>query len=184
MRHVELCRRMVRILGGPDEIPGEPGWVRSDPSLPPRLRALRTCVGSLCVGETLSVAMLNAVRQSCADPTARAVMTTLSADESIHSRFGWTLLEGFAPVLDDSERADLDLFLPLVFGISEVAVLPEHVKELRVSDADAAARTPFGAIGDQTRIDLFHQAIEDSVIRRFEALGLPARKAWDARVVT
>ncbi|HEY4001486.1 MAG TPA: hypothetical protein VGO93_21610, partial [Candidatus Xenobia bacterium] len=93
VRHTELCRRMLGILGGGHVIPGEPNWVRSDQRLPLRMRVLRTIVGSLCVGETLSVRMLNAARQRSENELAHEAMTCLVSDESFHSRFGWSLLE-------------------------------------------------------------------------------------------
>src|SRR5690606_19882903 len=85
--HVDLCDRVVRALGGWDDGAPEPHWVRSDKRLPLRRRVLATVIGSLCVGETVSVQMIRGVRESASDPVTHAVLTRMLADESFHSRF-------------------------------------------------------------------------------------------------
>ena len=86
--HVDMCDRVVKALGGWDESSPEPNWVRSNKKLPLNLRVLQTVLGSLCVGETISVHMIKGVRDNTTDPVVRAVLTRLLADMSLHSRFG------------------------------------------------------------------------------------------------
>lgn len=181
-RHVELCRRMVVALGGSDVIAGEPGWVRSDPRLPLRTRILRTAVGSLCCGETVSVRILTAVRNQTEDPLAQQVVTCLARDEAIHSRFGWTLLELIFPHLTNDERADLVAMLPFYMKAIDQAVLPPdaHLHE----DAEPLSTgpySPFGWLSPKDRAEVFYDALERDIIRRFEELGLPGRSAWEQR---
>src|SRR5205814_1663172 len=80
-RHVELCRRMVVALGGDSLLDGEPAWVECA-GFSTRRRMLEQVVGGLCVGETVSVHFLAAMRDETADPFARAVLSTMVADES------------------------------------------------------------------------------------------------------
>jgi hypothetical protein len=103
-RHVELCRRLVRALGGSDVIPGEPGWVHSDKRESLEVRAVMTVTGSLCIGETLSTALLAATREKTVDPLARHVVTALTRDESFHSQLGWMLLPQLWSVLNAKEK--------------------------------------------------------------------------------
>ena len=63
----------------------------------------------------VSVSMLNAVRQTCVDPLAKSVMTTLAADESIHSRFGWTL------TLHHTDRPASEPLLTLIMRLQGMA---------------------------------------------------------------
>ena len=113
-RHVDLCRQVVDALGGWPERAPEAKWVRSDPRLPLTQRIARGIVGSMCVGETISVAMLEGVRRNATDPTVRAVLTQMLADESFHSRFGWWWLAHTN--LDETTRADLRRFVPRVLA--------------------------------------------------------------------
>jgi hypothetical protein len=173
-RHTELCRRMVHALGGNDTIPGEPNWVRSDPEQPMQLRALSTLTHSLCIGETISVALLAAVRARTEDPLAHAVLTCLCADESIHSRFGWTLLETWAPDLKKSERNWISSQLPAVLSTVERAVVDPTPPE-------SEPEGPFGTLSWADRARVFEKSITQDVVTRFESLGFPAKKAWDKR---
>ncbi|HEY4003420.1 MAG TPA: hypothetical protein VGO93_31420 [Candidatus Xenobia bacterium] len=68
VRHVELCRRMLTVLGAGKMVPGEPQWVRSDKRLPVR--------------------MLNAARERTEETLAKAAMTCLVIS-SIPCRSTW-----------------------------------------------------------------------------------------------
>jgi hypothetical protein len=172
VRHVELCRRMLTVLGAGKVVPGEPNWVRSDKRLPLRLRVLRTVVGSLCVGETLSVRMLNAARECTEEPLAKAAMTCLVSDESFHARFGWSLMEMLHPVLTDEERQDLVFTLPFYLGA---------VEQMMVNVPDPCQPHPFGFLDRSGALEVFNQYVTLDCIDRFEDLGYPAREAWQKR---
>jgi len=179
-RHVELCRRMVRALGGSGVIDQDPVYVRSDPAQPLMKRVLHTVVGSLCGGETFSVRILAAVREETRDPTARAVVTCLAADESIHSQFGWTLLRLLVPHLSDSDRAEISELLPGVLAACESLMTRPDTSGGEHALA-AATVNPFGCLSDRRRNEVFHDSLERDVLRRFAELGFDARAAWDAR---
>src|SRR5437763_1942992 len=85
-----------------------------------------------------------------------------------NGRHDWTLIEVYAPHMTDAEREDVCGILPMIFGATERAVLPPEAREHPLSDADARARSPFGAIGDPEREALFREAIERDVLARFE----------------
>jgi hypothetical protein len=103
-RHVELCRRMVRALGGDDVMPGEPMF--TTPTTGSELaRVLHHVAGSLGVGETYSMMVLAEMRDRTEDALARAVVEQIARDESLHSRFGWVALRALYPDLDEDARA-------------------------------------------------------------------------------
>lgn len=106
--HVELCRRMVVGLGGSDVIPGTPQWVGLDPSLPPLEQVTEMVTTSLCIGETLSCALLGAAAKAATDPTAKAVLTRMTADESIHGQSGFHFLATLLPALTKRARRTLE----------------------------------------------------------------------------
>jgi hypothetical protein len=181
-RHVELCKRMVVALGGSPRMEGTPHFVRSSRNLPPRIRILRTIVGSLCIGETISVKLLAAVRDNTTDPLARAVVTCLTADESIHSRFGWTLLGLLAPHLTAEERADIANTLPhyLAATASVVAASSGRAPSGDHPLASAPAN-PFGSLPAKARSDVFMGSLENDIFRGFDEFDIDARRAWTSR---
>lgn len=163
-RHVELCRRMVRALGGSDRIPGTPTYVRSNARRPLLERVLTTTVGSLCVGETLSVALLAATRDVTAEPLCRAVLTTLTADESVHSQLGWSLLPLLWP------RAPRALRRRLLESVEDSLA---YAAKVALEDGGAAdsPRNPFGDLHPIERREVFRRSVERDVRRRFAKLG-------------
>lgn len=166
-RHVELCRRLVKALGGTDFIPGEPTWVRSDQSESLRVRVVETLTGSLCIGETLSTALLAATRDVTVDPLAKGVVTALTRDESFHSQFGWTVLAQFWPVLTAKEKKIVIARIRMDLESAEEAVF-ENCDD---DDTDVP-RSPFGHLKNAERTRVYEKSLERDVLRRFRALGI------------
>jgi hypothetical protein len=174
-RHVDLCGRIVERLGGwPIDAP-EPTWVRSDRRLPLRARILKTIVGSLCIGETISVAMLAGVREDASDPFVQRVLTRMLSDESFHSRFGWWWLEAHAPTLDVEEREMLDRWLPRALGALETMARPP------ASTAARYVASPFGSMSPLDRAIAVERVIERKILPGLEKAGHDARGAWERR---
>ena len=164
-RHVELCSRMVVALGGTRKIPGEPDWVRSDRDLPLLERVLSTVFGSLCVGETLSVALLAATRDVTQEPLTKAVLTQFTRDESIHSQLGWTLLPALWPA------ANRTLQRKLLRAVEQNLEYAEQVA-LDPNDLAPRPRNPFGDLLGSERKEVFFQSVERDIRRRLKVLGL------------
>lgn len=169
-RHVELCRRLVNALGGTDEIPGEPKWVRSDSAEPLRVRALQTLTGSLCIGETLSTALLAATRDVTEDPLAREVVTALTRDESFHSQLGWTLLAQLWPVLNAREKKRVEKRITM-----DLESAREAVFEGCDFDDTESPRNPFGHLKNAERTKVYEKSLERDVLRRFDKLGIKVK---------
>lgn len=177
-RHVELCRRMVVALGGSDVIPGQPGWVSSSRELPLRHRILATALSSLCVGETLSVRLLAAVRDATTDPLTRAMVTTFVADESIHGRFGWAVLDLYLPDLTAADRALVDTVVPSALAAAKRAAMPDR-ETLEADARMARSPSPFGSLSARRRAEIFERTVEEDILGQLRAAGLnpplPAR---------
>lgn len=167
--HVDLCDRVVKALGGWDAETPEPRWVRSDARLPLRRRILVTVLGSLCVGETISVHMIKAVRENASDRVTHDVLTQLLKDESFHSRFGWWWLE--ATPLDDEDRAFAQRYL--------ARLLPTLVADLAPRPAKRPfAPSPFGNASAEARQAALDDAIHGTILPGFDRAGLDASAIW------
>lgn len=166
-RHVEICRRLVVALGGDDRIPGEPRWVSSNLQEPPLVRVVETIVGSLCIGECLSTAILAATRRVTRDPLAKAVVTMLTRDESFHGQLGWTLLPRLWPLLSKPEQRRVKAYLK-----DDLDTARQVVFEGCDGDDSKTPRNPFGHLKNDERHVVFEQALERDVLRRFRELGL------------
>lgn len=165
--HVDLCQRIVDNLGGwPDDAP-EANWVRSNRKLPLRTRIIKTIVGSLCVGETLSVAMIAGVRKHASDPLVEPVLTRMLADESFHSRFGWWWLDRFAPTLTDAEHRYLDAWVPRML---------EGVEKTAKPSAKAIARkhrpSPFGSMSGEERAHAYEVTMTEKILPGLAKAGI------------
>lgn len=167
--HVDLCDRVVKALGGWDERAPVPRWVRSDKRLPLERRVLATVLGSLCVGETISVYMIAGVRKGASDPVVQEVLTRLLADESFHSRFGWWWLESM-PLTDEDHAFARDYVAKL---------LPSVTRQMAPMTASKpVAPSPFGSLGGDERRAAFETAMTKTILPGFDAAGFDASAVW------
>jgi hypothetical protein len=174
-RHVELCRRMVVALGGTDQMPGEPQWVRSDPSAALLTRILRTTVGFLCIGETLSAELIIAAQRAATDGLAKAVLGSMAADEALHGRFGWMLLDLLLPHLDEVQRNEIDRRLAPEFKNLEQLLSSCQTPGPRPSQA-----FPFGAVSPERGLKIFERCLTQKVIPALQTRGFRAEQAWNS----
>jgi hypothetical protein len=159
-RHVELCRRMVRALGGDDVIPGEPTWT-TPTSGSALARLLHHVAGSLAVGETYSMMVLAEMRDHTTDPLAHAVVEQIAADESVHSRFGWVALRAFFPDLPEEGRALLRDVVTRSLAAAQ-----------RMVEGGAGRGHPFGSIDAEARARAATRA-HKHVLEQMSELGEP-----------
>jgi hypothetical protein len=164
-RHVELCRRLVRALGGSNRIPGAPNFVTPPLSWSVLRRALRGVAGSLCLGETVSAAILGATLKHTSDPLTHAVLELLTRDEAFHSDFGWRVLPVLWARAGERERAwhlrQLQLDLRQV----------ERLLQAEPVDDRDHPRNPFGHLKRHERSAVFGAALK-RVRSRFAKAGL------------
>lgn len=103
MFHAELSSRVAMALGG--AVPLEVDvtkLVRPAASAAPLMRAAELVVRTCCVGEALTVPMLNQSRRAAGSKTIEAVITRILRDESQHAQLGWWFLDWAE--LSDAER--------------------------------------------------------------------------------
>ncbi|TNF27350.1 MAG: hypothetical protein EP329_19610 [Deltaproteobacteria bacterium] len=110
MVHVELCARMAMELGGGTEIRYDPRRLVGRPAEAgddPLLRAAHLVVAYFCVGEALSIPLLQGTWRAAEHPLAKAVLRRIVLDEADHGTFGWRFLDWALPHLDGDEVAAL-----------------------------------------------------------------------------
>lgn len=106
MLHAELASRVAMALGG--AVPLEVDLsrlVRPAEAPGPLLRAAELIVRTCCVGETLTVPVLNQSRRAAGSSTISAVITRILRDEAHHASLGWWFLEWAE--LTDADRLHL-----------------------------------------------------------------------------
>jgi hypothetical protein len=194
VRHAELCTEMAHAVfpTGPHECPEmfrfpRPRAPWPDPPLAsadPRILlawAARAIAVACCIGETLSRPMLDAIGVVATDPLAEAVARQIGRDEHLHAAFGWETLGHLLPRLDAEGRRALEDRLVTAFagveattacGIAVEDVAHHSIEITRGTDAN------LGTLTDQQYAMIFFATMEQQVIPQFEALGLPARRAW------
>jgi hypothetical protein len=108
MVHVELCARMAMTLGGAIELRYVPDAMIGDlPGDTPLAHAAHLVVAYFCVGEAVSIPLLQGTAKAATHELTRAVLRRIVLDEADHGQFGWTFLDWALPLLDDADRAAL-----------------------------------------------------------------------------
>lgn len=106
MFHAELASRVAMALGGGVSLQVDFEKLARPSSRPtPLMRAAELVVRTCCVGEALTVPVLNQSRRAAGSPTVQAVITRILRDEAQHAELGWWFLDWAE--LSDDERADL-----------------------------------------------------------------------------
>lgn len=178
-RHGALCAGIVRSLGGdPVAIanPVEPLPRHDDVDAEEALT--RNLLHICCLSETVAVALIDAERQRAEPGPMRDALTEILADEVGHARLGWRWLATHSGGFDADRRARLGAWLQVAFG---------HVEAHELAHLPLTPELPGGAAlglcsGAGARA-LFYDTIEQVILPRLEAHGLPARAAWATRTL-
>lgn len=160
MFHAELSSRVAMALGG--AVPLEVDLtrlVRPPDSSEPLMRAAELVVRTCCVGEALTVPMLNQSRRSAGSPTIEAVITRILRDESQHAQLGWWFLD-WAELTAD-QRAALGRLAGETLSAFSVVFAKECSLEVGLGRLDCA------------RFDAeFLRAVRDEVVRPLQERGI------------
>jgi len=175
-RHGVLCGAVVEALGGEAvaDLPPEDALPLHD-DVAPIEGSLRNLLSVCCLSETVAVALIGAEREDMPDGELRELLTRIWADEIGHSRFGWRLVESHVPTLDRRARARLGAYLRVAFRALEAHEI-EHLP-ITSTPEDAA----LGVCNGRDAQALFYATVTEVIVPRLEALGLPARLAWETR---
>ncbi len=177
-RHGVLCGAVVLRAGGEARVPieaDEPFPEHTDTT--PRAAAVRNLIAISCLAETVAVALIGDERERMPEGPLRELLTGIWADEVGHARFGWRTVALLLPTLDADEREAVIAYLPVAFEHLERHEL-EHLPETAHASPDSEK---YGLCSGQGARELFYATVDRAVVAGLEALGLPARRAWERR---
>lgn len=183
LRHGGLCGGVVEALGGDAAVEMDlaPAPLPTHPGCSPLERVTRNALFIGCVCETVAVALTAEERERTTEPLVRRVIDQICGDESLHARFGWTLVAEAAPELDGAARDRTNAWLRTAFAYFEekemdtIPFCPPPSGEL------VAQGQALGVCENLKTRDLVYLTIRDVVIPGLEALGFGAADAWDQR---
>lgn len=173
MVHVELCARMAMELGGAIELRYEPDrLIDTIDAGSPLARAAHLVVAYFCVGEAVSIPLLQGTAKAATHELSRAVLRRIVLDEVDHGQFGWRFLDWALPLLDDADRAAL-----AVTAAESIAGLRagwEDVRARRVPDHPGIH--DLGWLGSDAYLALADRALERQCLMplRDRGFSLPA----------
>lgn len=176
--HGALCGAVVEALGFPAVAPAlAEGDLPLHDDVSPLEGVLRNVLSVACLSESVAVALIGAERLRMPEGELQALLTRIYADEIGHARFGWQLISQHAPNLDNATRERLGDYLEVAFA---------HLENHELSHLPVVDNLPEGAEtlglcdGVEAR-ELFYATVEEVIVPRLDALGLPASRAWQAR---
>lgn len=151
------------------------GLVRS--SDPLEHDVTRVAVNTFCIGETVAVPLFKNLRQHCTVPAARKVLDRVLRDEVRHRDFGWAVL---GHLLEGPRETELRAVI--------VQALPRFFERIRMSygaNLRHLATIPpvdraWGLMPPAEYADIVERTLVRDWIPRFAAVGIDARRAWDA----
>lgn len=188
LRHASLCFDVVRYLGGEPVLEAELATapLPEHPGRSARERVLRNVLFASCLSETISTALLAEERELTREPRIQRVVEQLSADETLHARFGWSLLAEWAPVLTADEREGLGRYLPLAFGTIEAKMhgaMPLPPPGASLPEALVDELETLGVLQGPEGRAILDEVVLEVIVPRLASLGFDAVAAWDTRRV-
>ncbi len=174
--HGALCGAVVVALGGEavapaphrERLPGHPAVDRFE-------AVTRNLLSVCCLSETVACALIDAERREAPAGPLRDVLGSILADEVGHARLGWRWLAAHAERLaEPALRARLGDWLAVAFA---------HVEAHELANLRPGA-TPdpaFGVCDGADARGLFYDTVEQVIVPRLTAHGLPAAEAWSRR---
>lgn len=183
LRHGGLCGGVVEALGGEAAVEMElaPRPLPLHPGCSPLERVLRNALFIGCVCETVAVALTAEERERTTEPLVRRVIDQICADESLHARFGWTLVQEAAPALDAAARDRTSAWLRTAFAYFEDKELDAIPFCPPAPDELVAQGQALGVCENLETRELVHLTLRDVVIPGLEAAGFAAEDAWKHR---
>jgi hypothetical protein len=169
--HCELAARLASALGGAVALEVDLAkLVRPPAALAPLRAVAERIVRTCCVGETLTVPVLNAARRAAGSALFEAALAGIVADEAHHAQLGLWFLDWAAPRLGEADRAHL--------AAAAGAALAEFAP-LRAASCGA---TGLGALGCADFDPAFAEAVSRSVCRPLALRGIEVSAGALAKV--
>lgn len=159
--HVELAARLAAAHGGGVRLEVDlERLVRPSVASEPRMRAVELVVRASCVGEALSVPMLDLSRRRTPSRLVSEALRRVLQDEVPHASFGRWVLEWADGWLDAQQRA----YLGRIAGAATRAFAPAFGLGVHADDSDNDAEPVMKAA--------FAKAVRERVVRPLEAFGI------------
>lgn len=176
--HGVLCGAVVEAFGERAEAPALPDRVFPEhEDVHPVEAVTRNLMAVGCLAETVAVAIITAERESMPEGALRDLLGEILADEVGHARFGWKWIATAVPEIGADGRARLGSYLARAFAAlerHELMYLPAYTSFPK----DAAA---LGLCDGAEARATFYATVDEVIVPRLEALGVPAASAWRAR---
>ena len=185
LRHGALCARVVESLGGEASVEVELDTppLPKHPGCTPLEVALRNSMFIGCLAETVAVAFTTEERERTEEPFVKAVITQISADETLHARFGWAFAQAAAPHLDREAVQRTNRWLEVAFGYLEREEMRE-VPDVRPPSTDLRDEgLRLGVCENRQTRQLFYETVQEAILPGLEALGFSAKASWERRRV-
>lgn len=134
---------------------------------------------SVALSETLAAALLMACRRVAREPVARALLTTLIADEIHHARLGWYYAANRAQQWSPAERQKV------ADALAEPVLRIEYEFH-HGRDAAESFEQPtraLGVLGTDAQRACIRDVVEHEILPGLDALGLNASRVWQSRPV-
>jgi hypothetical protein len=159
VRHVDLCLRVVRALGGAEGDVKDLQWPRQRTDQPAIDRVARAMLCNLYIAETAALHIISTARKRESNAELRAVMQAILGDESFHSRFGWHWMAQNWEHIPQRARDYATEALPQTF-----ARLHDHMPRFLAEAVEVSIR--------------------ETMIPHLAMLGIDGQAAWDRRHVS
>lgn len=183
LRHGALCARVVESLGGEPsvQVSLRTAPLPAHPGCTPLETALRNAMFVGCLAETVAVAFTAEERERTEEPFVKAVITQISADESLHARFGWAFAREAAPHLDADAMRRTNGWLRTAFRYLEREEMREVPDVRPPSDALRDEGLRLGVCENPATRELFYETVHEAILPGLDALGFDAHRAWRER---
>jgi hypothetical protein len=170
MVHVEMCSRVVAEMGGGVElIYDSDNLIWDVPDGEPLMRASHWVVSNFCVGEALSIPLLQGTFKASTQPLLKEVLRRIVLDEADHGTFGWLYLDWANQLHTDQERVELgktaDLF---------IATVVSRWDDLRKGESfDIHQSEALGWMQSDEYLVLAEKSLKRNVIAPLTSRGIP-----------
>jgi hypothetical protein len=129
------------------------------------------------ISETLAAALIAACRDRATDPVARAMFSSILADEVHHARLGWYYLMWRAPQWSRAERQQVADHVGLRVADTE----RQFWRGRDAAPAWADAARALGVLDSLAQREAVRAAMERDIVPALDGLGLGASHAWRVR---
>ncbi len=183
LRHGALCAEVAEALGGKPSVEVELSTpsLATHPGVTPAERALRNVIFIGCLAETIAVAFTAEERDCTEDPYVKRVITQISADETLHARFGWDYSSRVAPHMTEEHLGRTSRWLRTAFAYLEREEMLEVPNVAPPSEVLRDEGLALGVCDNRQTRELFYETVESVIVPGLEAVGLTAREAWASR---